>query len=131
MRHTLQPKNWLAPKGYANGIVAQGKQIYLGGQIGWNAQQQFETDDFIGQAKQALENIALLLAEAGAGPEHLVRLTWFVTDRNEYQARLKELGQVYQAVLGKHFPAMSCVQVVALVEERAKIEIEATAVMSG
>jgi enamine deaminase RidA (YjgF/YER057c/UK114 family) len=129
MWQTLQPKNWLAPKGYANGVVAQGKQIFLGGQIGWNAQQQFETDDFIGQAKQALENIAALLAEAGAGPEHLVRLTWFVTDRDEYQARLKELGQVYKAVLGKNFPAMSCVQVVALVEKRAKIEIEATAVI--
>ncbi len=128
-RQTLQPANWLAPKGYANGVVAQGKQIFLGGQIGWNAQQQFESDDFIAQAEQALKNIVVLLHEAGAGPEHLVRLTWYVTDRDEYQNRLKELGQVYKAILGKHYPAMSCVQVVALVEKRAKIEIEATAVI--
>jgi enamine deaminase RidA (YjgF/YER057c/UK114 family) len=126
---TLQPAHWLAPKGYANGVVAQGRQIFLGGQIGWNAQQQFESDDFIDQAEQALKNIALLLQEAGADPQHLVRLTWYVTDRDEYQSRLKELGQVYKAVLGKHYPAMSCVQVVALVEKRAKIEIEATAVI--
>jgi enamine deaminase RidA (YjgF/YER057c/UK114 family) len=126
---TLQPAHWPAPKGYANGVVAQGRQIFLGGQIGWNAQQQFESDDFIDQAEQALKNIALLLQEAGAGPQHLVRLTWYVTDRDEYQSRLKELGQVYKAVLGKHYPAMSCVQVVALVEKRAKIEIEATAVI--
>ncbi len=126
---TLQPADWAAPKGYANAVVAQGKQIFMGGQIGWNGQQQFESDDLIAQAEQALKNIAALLKEAGAGPEHLVRLTWFVTDRDEYQARLKELGVVYKAVLGKHFPAMSCVQVVALVEKRAKVEIEATAVL--
>jgi enamine deaminase RidA (YjgF/YER057c/UK114 family) len=126
---TLQPAEWAKPKGYANGVVAQGKQIFLGGQIGWNEDQQFETDDLIGQAEQALKNIVRLLKEANAGPEHLVRLTWYVVSRDEYQARLQELGVVYRAVLGKHFPAMSCVQVVALVEARAKIEIEATAVV--
>jgi enamine deaminase RidA (YjgF/YER057c/UK114 family) len=99
------------------------------GQIGWNAQQQFETDDFIAQVHQALANIAAVLKEAGAGPEHMVRMTWYVTDRVEYNSRLKELGGVYRDVMGKNFPAMTCVQVAALMEERAKVEIEVTAVI--
>ena len=125
----LQPDDWAPARGYSNGVVATGKQIFLGGQIGWNAQQQFESDDFIDQCKQALINIKTLLAHAGAGPEHLVRLTWFVVSADEYRSRLAELGKVYRDVLGKNFPAMSCVQVNALVETRAKVEIEATAVM--
>ena len=125
----LQPEGWAPAKGYANGIAARGTQIYVGGQIGWNAQQQFETDDFIAQVHQALRNVAAVLKEAGAGPEHMVRMTWYVIDRVEYNARLKELGGVYREVMGKNFPAMSCVQVAALMEARAKVEIEVTAVL--
>lgn len=125
----LQPPGWLAPKGYANGIEARGRTIYVGGQIGWNAQQQFETDDFIAQTGQALRNIVEVLREAGAGPEHMVRMTWYITDRDEYNARLRELGPVYRDAMGKNFPAMTCVQVAALVETRAKVEIEVTAVI--
>ena len=124
----LQPPGWLPAKGYANG-VARGTQIFVGGQIGWNAQQQFETDDFIGQTAQALRNIVAILHEAGADPSHMVRMTWYIVDRVEYNARLKELGQVYREVMGRHFPAMTCVQVAALVEQRAKVEIEVTAVL--
>ena len=125
----LQPPGWAPAKGYANGIAARGTQIFVGGQIGWNAQQQFVTDDFIAQTAQALRNIVAVLREAGAGPEHMVRMTWFVIDRVEYNARLKELGQVYRDVMGRNFPAMSCVQVAALMEGRAKVEIEVTAVL--
>jgi enamine deaminase RidA (YjgF/YER057c/UK114 family) len=103
--------------------------LFLGGMIGWNGQQEFESDDFIDQVAQALRNIVEVLAEAGAGPQHLVRLTWYVTDRDEYVARLNQIGAVYREILGKHFPAMALVQVVALVEQRAKVEIEATAVV--
>ena len=105
------------------------RMIFCGGLIGWNAEQEFESDDFIDQVAQTLRNIVAVLAEAGAGPEHIVRLTWYVTDKNEYLARLKELGRVYREIIGKHFPAMALVQVVALVEDRAKVEIEATAVV--
>ena len=126
---TLQPDGWAPAKGYANGIAARGLQIFVGGQIGWNAQQQFESDDFIEQTAQALRNIAAVLAVAGAGPQHMVRMTWYITDRVEYNARLKELGTVYRNVMGRNFPAMTCVQVAALVEARAKVEIEVTAVL--
>ena len=129
LHQILQPSDWAPARGYSNGVVATGKQIFLGGQIGWNAQQQFESDDFIDQCKQSLLNIKTLLTQAGARPEHLVRLTWFVISRDEYSSRLVELGKVYREVLGKNFPAMSCVQVVALIEPRAKVEIEATAVL--
>ena len=125
----LQPPGWAPARGYANGIAARGTQIFVGGQIGWNAQQQFETDDFIAQTAQALRNIVAVLKEAGAGPEHMVRMTWYIVDRVEYNARLKELGQVYRAVIGRNFPAMTCVQVAALVEARARVEIEVTAVL--
>lgn len=125
----LNPKNWKPAKGYANGVVAQGRTIYLGGHIGWNGQQVFETDDFIGQVDQCLANIVAVLAEAGAGPEHLVRLTWYITDKREYLARLSEMGEVYRARLGRNFPAMAMVQVAALIEDRARVEIEATAVL--
>ncbi len=129
MKH-LHPPGWLPAKGYANGIAARGTQIFVGGQIGWNAQQQFETDDFILQTAQALRNIVAVLAEANAGPEHIARMTWYILDRAEYIARLKELGTVYREVMGRNFPAMSCVQVAALIEERAKVEIEVTAVVA-
>ncbi len=129
MKH-LQPPGWLPAKGYANGIAAHGTQIFVGGQIGWNAQQQFETDDFILQAAQALRNIVAVLKEANAGPEHIARMTWYILDRAEYVRRLKELGVVYREVMGRNFPAMSCVQVAALIEERAKVEIEVTAVVA-
>ena len=125
----LQPPDWAEPRGYANGVLARGALIFVGGQIGWNASQQFESDDFIAQARQALLNIAAVLNAGGAGPEHMVRMTWYVTDRVEYVARLKELGGVYREVMGKNFPAMTCVEVSGLVEERAQIEIEVTAVL--
>ena len=125
----LQPPDWAEPKGYANGIMARGAMIFVGGQIGWNAAQQFESDDFIAQTRQALTNIVAVLQSAGAGPEHMVRMTWYVADRVEYIARLKELGGVYREVMGKNFPAMSCVEVSGLVEDRARVEIEVTAVL--
>ncbi len=126
---TLNPPDWLAPKGYANGVMARGSLLFVGGQIGWNAQQEFESDDFIAQTRQALLNIVAVLRAGGAGPEHMVRMTWYVIDRHEYRSRLKELGAVYREVIGKNFPAMSCVEVSGLVEDRAKIEIEVTAVL--
>jgi len=128
MKH-LQPPGWATPKGYANGVAARGTLIFVGGQIGWNGAQQFETDDFIAQTRQALANIHAVLACASAGPEHMVRMTWYIVDREEYNARLRELGTVYREVMGKHFPAMTCVEVSALVEARAKVEIEVTAVL--
>ena len=128
MKH-LQPPGWATPKGYANGVAARGTLIFVGGQIGWNAEQRFESDDFIDQTRQALRNIHAVLACAGAGPEHMVRMTWYIVDRVEYNARLRELGEAYREVMGKHFPAMTCVEVSALVEARAKVEIEVTAVL--
>ena len=129
MMKILQPPGWAPAKGYANGIAARGTLVFVGGQIGWNAQQQFETDDFIEQTRQTLQNVVAVLKEAGAGPEHMVRMTWYVIDRVEYNARLKELGAVYREVIGKHFPAMTSVEVAALMEARAKVEIEVTAVL--
>ncbi len=129
MMQFLQPAGWPPPKGYANGVAARGTQVFVGGQIGWNAQQQFESDDFIAQTGQALRNVVEVLREAGAGPEHMVRMTWYITDRDEYIARLSELGAAYREAIGRHFPAMSCVEVSRLVEARAKVEIEVTAVI--
>ena len=129
MIQKIQPPDWAEPKGYSNGILARGAMLFVGGQIGWNAQQQFESDDFVAQTRQTLQNIAAILKAGGAGPEHMVRMTWYIVDRVEYNARLREIGGVYREVLGKHFPAMTCFQVAALVEERAKIEIEVTAVI--
>ena len=126
---TLTPPDWLAPKGYANGVMARGSLIFVGGQIGWNAQQQFESDDFLQQTGQALRNILAVLQAAGAGPEHMVRMTWYVTSRDLYVAALKGLGPVYRDVMGRNFPAMTCVAVSGLVEERALVEIEVTAVL--
>jgi enamine deaminase RidA (YjgF/YER057c/UK114 family) len=125
----LQPNDWAAPKGYANGIAARGTTIFVGGQIGWNGRQQFESDDFVMQARQALRNVLAVLAEAGAGPEHITRMTWYVTDKHEYVASYRALGAAYREVVGRHFPAMTAVQVAALIEDRAKVEIEATAMV--
>ncbi|WP_066253422.1 RidA family protein [Hydrogenophaga flava] len=125
----LQPPGWAIPKGYANGVAARGTLVFVGGQIGWNGEQQFESDDFIEQTRQALQNIHAVLACAGAGPEHMVRMTWYITDRDEYNNRLRELGAAYRDVMGKCFPAMTCVEVSRLVEARAKVEIEVTAVV--
>lgn len=129
MHTILQPEGWAKPIGYANGVSATGRQIFVGGQIGWNAQCRFETDDFVGQVKQTLENIVAVLAAGGARPEHITTMTWYFTDKAEYLGNLKGIGQAYREVIGKHFPAMAAMQVVALIEDRAKIEIQATAVV--
>lgn len=125
----LQPKGWKPAIGYSNGVAGRGRMIFTGGMIGWTGDCEFETDDFVGQVAQALRNIVAVLAEGGAGPEHIVRLTWYVTSKQEYLADLKGLGRVYKEIIGRHYPAMALVQVVALVEDRAKVEIEATAVI--
>ena len=124
----LQPGGWPAPKGYANGVAADGRLVVTGGVIGWNSQGDLPPD-FVAQVRQALSNIAAILAEGGARPEHLVRLTWYVVDMDEYLANLKSLGQVYRDIFGAHYPAMALVQVVRLVEKAARVEIEATAVV--
>ena len=126
---TLHPEGWKPAKGYSNGMAARGRMVLTGGLVGWNADCEFETDDFVGQVEQTLKNIVAVLAEGGAGPEHLVRLTWYVTSKAEYLADLKNLGRVYKEVIGRHYPAMAVVQVVALMEDRAKVEIEVTAVI--
>ena len=125
----LDPRNWKRPRGYANGIVAEGRMIFLAGQVGWNAEQKFESSDLVAQVRQALTNIVVLVREAGGTAEHVTRLTWFITDKKEYLSRLSDLGAAYRSVMGSHFPVMILVQVVALVEDDAKIEIEATAVV--
>jgi enamine deaminase RidA (YjgF/YER057c/UK114 family) len=128
--HTfLNPRGWKPAKGFSNGVVAEGRMIFLAGQVGWNAEQKFESQDFVAQARQALANIVTLVAEAGGQPQHITRLTWFVLDKQEYLSRLRELGEVYRSVMSKHFPAMTLVQVGALVEDEARLEIEATAVV--
>jgi len=125
----LHPRNWKPAKGYANGVAAAGRTIFLAGQIGWNAEQKFESRDFVAQTRQALLNIIAIVHEAGGRPEHITRLTWFVTDKKEYLSRLSEIGEAYRSVMGKHFPAMTMVQVAALIEDEAKVEIEASAVV--
>lgn len=125
----LQPPGWPAPRGYSNGMAASGRQIFVAGQVGWDAQGRFDRTSLAAQVQQALANVCAVLAQAGAAPEHITRLTWFVTSRDEYQAELKEIGAAYRAVMGRHYPAMSVVQVVALMEAEAKVEIEATAVL--
>lgn len=125
----LQPPGWPQPRGYANGMTARGRLVVTGGVVGWDAMEQFP-DGFVAQVRQALLNIRAILAEGGAGPEHLVRLTWYVTDIEEYLASLKEVGRAYREVIGPNYPAMALVQVVRLVERAAKVEIEATAVVA-
>lgn len=129
MHEILQPKGWAKPIGYANGVAASGRQIFVGGQIGWNGQAQFESDDLVDQVRQTLENIVAVLKAAGAGPEHVTSMTWYYVDKRDYLANLKEIGRAYRDVMGKHFPAMAALQVVALMEDRAKVEIQATAVI--
>lgn len=126
---TLQPPGWPRPPGYANGIAARGTMVFVAGQIGWTPQGVFESDDFAAQFRQTLQNTLAVLAEAGAGPQHIVRMTWYVTSREEYLAQIKEVGAAYREVIGKHFPAMAVVEVSGLVESRAKVEIETTAVI--
>ncbi len=125
----LQPPGWARPKGYANGVAARGEIVFVAGQIGWDAAQRFTSDDLIDQMEQALRNTLAVLAEAGAGPEHVARMTWYITDRDEYLARLADAGKVWRSLMGKNYPAMSVVEVSALVEARGKIEIETTAVI--
>ena len=125
----LHPKHWARAKGFSNGILAEGRHVFVAGQVGWNAEQRFESDDFVAQVERALRNITEVLAEAQGGPEHVVRLTWYVLDRNEYLTRLEEVGQAYRRVFGRHFPAMTLIEVRGLLEERAKVELEATAVL--
>lgn len=125
----LQPAGWAKPKGYANGIEARGRTVYVAGQIGWNALQRFETDDLAAQVEQTLRNTVAVLAEAGAGPEHIVRMTWYVVDKRAYLAAEKAIGAAYRAVIGRHYPVMTLVQVADLLEDRARVEIETTAVI--
>jgi len=125
----LQPKAWARPKGYANGIAAAGRQVFISGQIGWNEHAELVGDDFVAQVEQALSNVVTVLAEAGGAPHHLTRLTWFVTNKATYIARQKDIGEAYRRVIGRHFPAMTLVVVAGLLEEGAQVEIEATAVV--
>lgn len=129
-RRLLQPADWAAPRGYANGVAVSGTQVFVAGQIGWNGQCQFESDDFVDQVRQALINIKAVLAEAGAEPRHIARMTWYLVDKREYLARGREVGQAYREVLGSEYGiAMTAVQVAGLIEDRAKVEIEVTAVV--
>ena len=125
----LQPPGWPRPRGYANGVAAQGRLVFVSGMIGWNDNGEFESDDFAGQARQALLNVVAVLREAGARPEHIVRMTWYVVDRREYLAASAALGAAYREIIGAHYPAMTAVEVRALIEDRARVEIEATAVV--
>jgi enamine deaminase RidA (YjgF/YER057c/UK114 family) len=125
----LQPPDWASPKGYANGIAARGTLVFVAGQVGWNAGERLESEGFVEQATQALRNVVAVLAEAGARPEHIVRMTWYVVDKREYAASLPALGSAYRTIIGRHFPAMTAVEVSGLVEHGARVEIEATAVV--
>ncbi|MDX8444267.1 RidA family protein [Mesorhizobium captivum] len=129
MHTILQPEGWAKPIGYANGVAARGRLVFIGGQVGWSAECKFETDDFVGQVRQALANVVTVLAEAGGEPQHITSMTWYFTDKAEYLANLKGIGKAYRAVIGRHFPAMAAMQVMALVEDRAKVEIQAMAVI--
>jgi enamine deaminase RidA (YjgF/YER057c/UK114 family) len=129
MNEPIQPKHWAAPKGYSNGVIATGRQLFIAGQVGWNAQGQFESDDFVVQVEQALQNIVEVLEAAGGKPSDLVRINWYVTDKAAYVARQREIGEAYRRVIGRNFPAMTLLVVAGLLEPRAKVEIEATAVL--
>ncbi len=125
----LQPPDWTAPKGYTNGISATGRQVFVSGMVGWDSAGIFHSDDFVTQVRHALQNVVAVLKEAGAKPEHIVRMTWYVVNKAEYVGSYPEIGKVYREVIGRHFPCMTAVQVVALVEDQAKVEIEVTAVV--
>jgi enamine deaminase RidA (YjgF/YER057c/UK114 family) len=129
MPNVLQPASWTKPKGYVNGIAARGRQVFIAGQIGWDGGQMFRSDDLVAQIEQALANIVAVLREAGGEPHHVVRLTWYILDKRAYLAQQAEIGRAYRAIMGRHFPAMTMVQVAALIEDRALVEIEATAVV--
>ncbi len=126
---TLLPEGWQRPKGYANGVATRGRQIFVAGQIGWDAQERFPSDDFGAQARQALQNVVAVLAAGGASPAHIARMTWYITDKREYMAALPEIGKAFRELIANYSIAMSAVQVVALMEDRAKVEIEVTAVV--
>ena len=125
----LQPPEWMKPRGYSNGIAASGRMVCVSGMIGWDAQGQFHSDDFAEQTRQALQNIVDVLAQANAKPEHIVRMTWYVVDKKEYVAAYKEIGVIYRELIGKHYPCMTAVQVAGLIEDRARVEIEVTAMV--
>ena len=127
----LQPPDWPRPKGYANGVAATGRMVFTGGVVGWDADERFVAEDFAGQFRQVALNTLAILAEAGAAPEHIVRMTWYVVSRNEYLAAVKEVGAAYRELFGRHFPAMAVVEVTALIEPAARLEIETTAVLPG
>ncbi len=130
MHRILQPEGWTKPVGYANGVAARGRTIFVGGQVGWNKDSIFETDDLVGQIRQTLENIVAVLACDEARPEHVTTMTWYFLDKREYLARAAEIGKVYREVMGRHFPAMAALQVTGMIEDRAKVEIQATAVVA-
>ena len=125
----LHPPGWVRPKGYSNGVAASGRMVFVAGQVGWDENERFQTDDLVGQVRQSLGNIVAILAQAGARPEHIVRMNWYLADQAEYNARLNEIGQAYREIIGLHFPAMTALQVAGFVERGAKIEIEATAMV--
>ena len=125
----LQPPGWRRPGGYSNGVAAEGRMVFVAGLIGWDENSEFQSDDLIAQTAQALKNTVAVLAEAGAGSEHVTRMTWYITDKQEYLSRGRELGEVYRDVMGRHYPAMAMVQVAGLMDDRAKVEIETTAVV--
>ncbi len=126
----LEPPGWVRPKGYSNGVAATGRMVFVSGQVGWDEQEVFRTDDLVGQVRQALANIVGILAEAGARPSDIVRLNWYLADKDEYNARLPEIGDAYRTIIGRHFPAMTALQVAGFVEVGAKVEIEATAMLA-
>ena len=125
----LQPPSWSRPRGYSNGIAARGTTVFIGGQVGWDGECRFASDDFTAQVRQALANVVEILAQAGGKPEHIARMTWYVTDKREYVAAYKSIGEAYREVMGRHFPAMTLVQVSALIDPNAKVEIEAEAIL--
>ena len=125
----LQPADWVRPKGYSNGVAASGRFVFVSGMIGWDAQEKFVAKDFAGQVRQALQNAVLVLAEAGARPEHIVRMNWFIVDKNEYISAYEQVGVVYREIIGRHYPAMTAVQVAGLIEDEARVEIDVTAVV--
>ena len=129
MNKVLQPEGWVKPVGYSNGVAAKGRLVFVAGQIGWNARGEFETDDFVGQFRQCLKNIVAVLAEAGAEPAHISSMTWYFIDKQDYLTNLKAIGAAYREVIGRHYPTMTAIQVAALIEDRAKIEIQAMAVV--
>jgi enamine deaminase RidA (YjgF/YER057c/UK114 family) len=125
----LQPPGWARPKGYSNGVVCKGRMVFVAGQVGWDEHEKFQTDDLVGQVRQSLTNIVGILAQAGARPADIVRMNWYLADQKEYNARLGEIGDIYRTIIGKHFPAMTALQVAGFVEHGAKIEIEVTAML--